>query len=494
MPTLRLCGLFLNTSVIVVEKMNPTNILSRRTFLKSAAALSFVYLPGVGRVKAQPFAVTRAEDYKGRLCYNENPLGPSPLAMNAMNDRVNLAHRYPDWYSSSLEEALAVHHGLSSSNICVGAGATEIIRLIADALLGPGDELITATPTYFQMASEATANGGSVIYVPLNENFVIDLNAISDAITDQTRMISLVNPNNPLGTIIDKSNMENFLHSLPRQVITVIDEAYHHYVHSSSYESCIRYVTEGLPVIVIRTFSKVFGLAGARIGYSISSSSLMNQISSTQLFGTVSDISQAAAVASLADADHLSDTIALNDEAMSVLKDGLIDLRLGFIESETNFMMFDTGTDAEAIASQLDAEGYQVRTGWGMPNHIRVSTGLVDEMHGFVNALSEIISLGGLHSISPPKSFALNSIYPNPFNSQCEIEITTVGNETTNLTIYDISGRKIKSLLNNSITPGTHRIRWDGRDVSGKMISSGVYIINLIQGEMAASRRATLIK
>ncbi len=468
--------------------------LSRRKFFQSAAALSFVYLPGVGRVQAQPYDVTLAEDYTGRLCYNENPLGPSPLAMSAMNDQVNLAHRYPDWYSSSLEETLAVHHSLSSSNICVGAGATEIIRLIADALLSPGDELITATPTYFQMASEATANGAGVIYVPVNENFVIDLNAISDAITDQTRMISLVNPNNPLGTIIDKSNMENFLQSLPRQVITVIDEAYHHYVHSSSYESCIRYVSDGLPVIVVRTFSKVFGLAGARIGYSIASSSLTNQISATQLFGTVSNISQAAAVASLADVDHLSDTIALNEEAKDILKEGLIDLRLDFIESETNFMMFDTGADAEGIVGQLNSHGYQVRTGWGMPQHIRISTGSLDEMNGFIDALSEIVGLGGLQVAIVPKSFALNSIYPNPFNSHCQIEITTVGREKTNLTIYDITGQKIKTLINKTIPAGYHRIRWDGKDVAGKTISSGVYIFNLIQGEMATSRRATLIK
>jgi histidinol-phosphate aminotransferase len=354
--------------------------------------------------------------------------------------------------------------------------------------------MITATPTYYQMASEAMTNGASVVYVPLNRKYVIDLNAISDAISDNTRIISLVNPNNPLGTILHKSIMESFMQSLPQRIITVVDEAYHHYVHSTDYESCIRYVDEGFPVIVIRTFSKVFGLAGARIGYSISSLSYTSQIASSQLFGTVSNVSQAAAMASLADSDHLSDTISLNDEAKSVLKEGLINLRLDFIDSETNFMMFNTGTAASAIAAQLDSKGYQVRTGWGMPNYIRVSTGRVDEMNGFVNALAEIVSLGGLQDAAAPESFGLNAIYPNPFNSQCEIEINTIGSEKTNLTIYDIAGRKIKTLLNKSIRPGTHRIRWDGKDVTGKTISSGVYIFNLIQGELATSRKATLIK
>jgi histidinol-phosphate aminotransferase len=456
--------------------------------------LSFVYLPGVGRVKAQPFLVKRAEDYTGRLCYNENPLGPSSLALSAINDNANLAHRYPDWYSSNLEEVLASHHGLSGNNVCVGGGATEIIRLIADAFLGLGDELITATPTYFQMASEAISNGSSVVYVPVNENFVIDLNAISNAITDSTRMISLVNPNNPLATIINKSNMENFLTSLPHQVIVVIDEAYHHYVHSEDYESCIRYIDDGLPVIVVRTFSKAYGLAGARIGYSVASSSYTSQISSSQLFGTVSNLSQASAEAALDDKEHLSNTIDLNDQSKDILRSGLKGLRLDFIESETNFMMFNTGGDAESVVSQLDGKGFQVRTGWGMPGHIRVSTGSVDEMNGFVKALGEIISTGGIQNPKIPKSFGLNSIYPNPFNSQCDIEINTIGTEKTNLTIYDISGRKIKTLLNSSISPGTHRIHWDGREITGKMVSSGVYIFNLIQGELATSSRATLLK
>jgi histidinol-phosphate aminotransferase len=470
-----------------------TNI-SRRNFLQSTAALSFVYLPGVGRVKAQPSSLQRAEDYIGRLCYNENPLGPSPLALAAMNDATTLAHRYPDWYSSHLEGMIASHHGLQQSNICVGAGATEIIRLIADAFLGPGNELITATPTYFQMAAESVTNGASVVYVPVDENYAIDLDSIADAITGDTRMISLVNPNNPLATIVNKSDMESFINSLPRQVVVVVDEAYHHYVHSPDYESCIRYLSEGLPVIIIRTFSKVYGLAGVRIGYSVASTNLTNQISSSQMFGTVSNLSHAAAQAALSDKDHLANSISLNDEAKNILRSGFNKMRLDYINSETNFMMFDTGTDAENIASQLNTLGYQVRTGWGMPNHIRISTGLLDEITGFIEALDSIIGLGGLPESQTPKVFGLNSIYPNPFNLTCEIKITTVGTEKTNLTIYDISGRKVQSLINDTLHAGSHQITWDGTDYSGKTVASGLYIFNLIQGEHAASLRATLLK
>jgi len=161
-------------------------------------------------------------------------------------------------------------------------------------------------------------------------------------------------------------------------------------------------------------------------------------------------------------------------------------------------MMFDTGTDAVSVASQLTSRGYRVRTGWDMPQHIRISTGLMSEMHGFVEALKDILSLGGntcsRNGGEIPKAFGLNSIYPNPFNSQCKIEISTVGHEKVVLAIYDTLGRKVRSLINYPLQSGVHHISWDGRDVHGNVVASGVYIIHLIQGEFAESSRITLIK
>jgi len=468
--------------------------LTRREFIHSAAALSFVYLPGIGRVKASPVALKSIADFSGRLCYNENPLGPSSLAVAAMQGATSSSNRYPDWYNSNLESQIAAHHGLQQNNICVGNGATEVIRLIADAFLSPGDEMITATPTYFQMATEALANGANVVHVPVDENYVIDLQAISHAISSNTKMISLVNPNNPLATIIHKDDMEAFLNSIPAGIVVVVDEAYHHYINSPNYESCIRFIGEGLPIIVIRTFSKAYGLAGARIGYSVAASGYTSHISSSQMFGTVSNLSQAAAEAALSDTEHLSNSINLNNEAKNFLETGFTNLELSFIPSETNFMMFDTGTSAVSVASQLASRGYQVRSGWGMPQHIRISTGLMDEMHGFMNALEDILGMGGNNGGEIPNTFAINSIYPNPFNSQCKIKITTYGVEQVNLTIYDTLGRKVRTLLNNSVPSGIHQISWDGRDLQGRTVASGVYIFNLIQGEFAASARATLIK
>jgi histidinol-phosphate aminotransferase len=467
--------------------------LTRREILKaSVAGLSFMYLPGIGRVKAMPFTMTRSGDYFGRLCYNENPLGPSPLALEAMQRAVTEANRYPDWFNSNLESQIALHHGLPANTICAGTGATEVIRLVADAYLSEGDEMITATPTYYQMAYEAIANGASVVHVPLDEHYVIDLNGIKQAITPSTRLISLVNPNNPLGTCIHKADMEAFIDSLPGGIVVVVDEAYHHYIHSPDYESCIRFVKEGLPVIVIWTYSKIYGLAGARIGYSVAPSQYTAQIASSQNFGMVSNMSQAAALAALEDAQHVTDTITLNDQAKEILQNGFTNLGLDYIPSETNFMMFDTGTSASWVASELSTRGFQVRTGWGMPQHIRISTGTLEEMHHFISALGDILSQkyeGGDRPV-----FGLNAVYPSPFQSQCTVKITTSGDEKVFLAIYDSSGRKVQTLLNQPLAPGVHSIDWDGKDVLGKRVASGVYIMNLRQGEFASSRKVTLIR
>jgi histidinol-phosphate aminotransferase len=451
-----------------------------------------VHLPGIGRVAAKPFAFGK-DDYYGRLCYNENPLGPSPLALAAMHDAASMAHRYPDWFSSALEDRIADYHGLQQNNICAGTGATEVIRLIADAFLGPGDEMVTATPTYSQMASEATANGATVVHVPVDENYVIDLAAVSQAVGPATRLVSLVNPNNPLGTVIHKTDMEGFLTSLPGGIVTVVDEAYHYYVQSPDYESCVRFVADGLPVVVVRTFSKAHGLAGARIGYSIAPSSYAAEIASSQLFGMVSRSGQAAAEAALGDTEHIANTVALNEEAMGLLEVGFAGLGLGFVESETNYVMFDTGTNAAWVAAELASKGYQVRTGWGMPQHIRVSTGTMTEMEGFLEALQDILGQAGARGRDVPAVFGLGPVRPNPFRTECVIRLSSFGAERATVTVHDVVGRKVRTLLNDSLPAGLRSLRWDATDSRGARVGAGTYIISYIQGEFASSARVTLV-
>lgn len=468
--------------------------ISRRDFIRSSALLSYMFLPGIGRIHAQPAHLRNLRDYSGRLCYNENPLGPAPLAQAAIEDNASMAHRYPDWFSTGLENTIAGFHGIDADMICVGTGATEVIRLIADAFLNPGDELITATPTYFQISVEATANGAVSIHVPVEPNYIIDLSSISAAITENTKIISLVNPNNPLATIIHKDDMESFISALPAGVIVVVDEAYHHYVQTQDYESCLPYVLEGLPVIVVRTFSKVYGLAGARIGYSVASQELTGLIASSQLFGTVSRMSQAAAQAALDDTDHLNSTINENNMAMNILIDGFVNLGLSYIPSETNFIMVDVGTNAIPVRNQLADLGYLVRTGWDMPNYLRISTGTVAEMVGFRDALESILTLGLTEPVAIPRQFGLNSVLPNPFNARCRIDFSIIESGRVKLTVYDTLGRQIKSLMNSLLKPGQHKVDWDGKDSLGIPVASGIYILVLLQGELAANRSITLLK
>ncbi|UCC12789.1 MAG: aminotransferase class I/II-fold pyridoxal phosphate-dependent enzyme, partial [candidate division WOR-3 bacterium] len=241
-----------------------------------------------------------------------------------------------------------------------------------------------------------------------------------------------------------------------------------------------------------RTFSKVYGLAGARIGYSLASSTYTSAIASGQNIGMVSTISQAAAEAALNDPEHVNNTVNLNDQAMEVLTNGLTNLGLTYIPSQTNFLMFNTGTFASTIASELENYGFRVRVGWGMPYHIRVSTGTLEEMTAFITALEEIYTQ--LPKGGTPTTFGLNRVHPNPFSSQCTISFTTFGREKTSLTVYDISGRKVATLVNAVLGMGDHTIAWDGRDVMGRRVAAGRYTAILLQGEFGASARITLVR
>ncbi len=467
---------------------------SRREFMQSAAMLSAIVLPGAGRVQARPFSLDDPEDYSGRICYNENPLGPSPLALNALRDEAGLTHRYPDWSNTNVEEAIANYFQINTNQVCVGAGATEMIQKVADAFLGAGDEVITATPSYMQIASEAITNGGTAVYVPCDEDYVIDLVDILSAITENTKIISLVNPNNPLAKIIHKDAMASFLAEVPDGIVVCVDEAYYEYVQTENYESCVSYISQDLPVVIIRTLSKVFGLAGARVGYTLASAELTNQISNTQLYGTVSRVTQAAAIAGLVDLDHINDTVALNNTAKTILYTGFTNLGLQYIPSETSFIMVDVNTEAIPVVEGLADLGYLVRTGWDMPQHLRVSTGTTEEMNGFLIALETVLDTVAVQSGSVPTSPGINRVYPNPFNNKCRIQITIPMNEKVSLVIYNIQGQKIRTLVNNSFAPGVHDFTWDGKNTLGQSVASGVYILNMIQGEYAASRSIQLLK
>ena len=452
-------------------------------------------MPGVGRIQARPFSsIDEPEDYLGRICYNENPLGPSPLGLQALRDEAVLAHRYPNWLNTNVESVLAEYYEMSSDQFCVGAGATEMIQKVADAFLGPEDEVITAYPSYTQIANQAITNGGTAVYVPLDENYDIDLSAILDAVTENTTLISLVNPNNPLGRIFTSDDFASFIDQVPEGIVVCVDDAYYEYVTDPNYETVIPYIQDGQTVVVIRTFSKVYGLAGERIGYTVSTPELTDQIEDVQLYATVTRTSQAAAIASLEDIDHIDATLSLNQEAKSILYAGFDNLGLSYIPSETSFMMVDCGVEVQPVAEALSEAGYIIRHGWDMPNHLRVSTGTIDEMNGFIEALGNALESVSVQSNIVPLSPGIKHIYPNPFNQSCKIKITSHENEKVLLIIYDTLGRKVMTLANQTLTPGNHEFSWNGKNIFGKNVASGTYLLHMIHGEFISTQSLQLVK
>jgi len=371
--------------------------VSRRGFLKAGAfgalgGMTLLSLPRAVRGDTYPgHQMPETDPRTIRICYNENPLGPSPDAIDAMETQVPSSNLYPDWTNSALRNALATQYGISGDNFIFGAGASEIIHLAADAFLGPGDEVIWADPSYSQMAAEALERGASVVEVPLTADYRHDLAAMAAAVTLNTVMIMITNPNNPTGTLIDPDEFASFMSLIPTEVIVVMDQAYYEYISNPAYPDFLDYVTSGRRFLIIKTFSKVYGLAGARAGFGISTEAIIGQMEDFKIMASIGRVTEAGAVAALSSSQHIQDTIALNNQAKQFLYDEFDRMELPYIPSEANFLMVDVLTDAEVVYNELADRGIYVRYGWGMPTWLRVSTGTMANMTAFVNALEEIL-------------------------------------------------------------------------------------------------------
>jgi hypothetical protein len=271
--------------------------------------------------------------------------------------------------------------------------------------------------------------------------------------------------------------------------VVVIDEAYHHYVHDSTHHSAIDLVQQGKNVVLIGTFSKAYGLAGARIGYAIGKSGLISSMFTWHLFGTVSRMSQAAARAALTDIHHISETVALNDQAKQYCFDNFSSMGLDFIPSETNFFMVDVGQPASWVSSQLAQRDILVRTGWGMPNHLRVSTGTMEEMVSFITALQEILGDWGKDQYDFPATHALYGNYPNPTNDITRILYALAETGHVRLEIFNIRGQPVKTLVDEIVSPGYYESCWDGKDERNNDAGSGSFFYRLSIGKYAQTRR-----
>jgi len=321
---------------------------------------------------------------------NENPLGPSPMALESMARELGRVNRYPDGGCTFLARAVAARLGVREDMLVFGNGGDNCIRLIAAAFLDQGDEVVVADPSFPVYQMSARIMGARPAAVPLSEH-VHDLTAMRGRIGDRTKIVFVCNPNNPTGTIVRRGELERFLRDLPSHVLVVLDEAYFEFVSDPDYPNGIDSVAAGCPVIVLRTFSKLYGLAGLRIGYLVAAPGLIEALRRVREPYAVSRVAQAGALAALEDHEFVRRVLAANEEARTYLRRELEGLGCEVVPSHTNFLFVNLQADAAAIAAGLRERGILIRPGasWGLPSWARVTLGtmannrrLVGELRG----------------------------------------------------------------------------------------------------------------
>ncbi len=327
-----------------------------------------------------------------KLASNENPLGPSPMAVKAIKRAVLKLNRYPDGSGHDLIIKLSENLGVSAGNIVLGNGSDEIVGMLTCALLQSGDEAILPRPSFLIYDIMVRCVGATPIYIPLR-SLSIDLDDIKDRITSRTRMVFICNPNNPTGTIVLKREFENFLENIPRQVVVVVDEAYIEFVRNQNCVRSIDYLGDDRPIVTLRTFSKAYGLAGLRIGYGVMSEEIVGLLNRVRQPFNASSLAQAGAIAALKDKAFLKKTIKLVHEGLDFLYDSLDRLGVKHFPTQANFFLIDIEKDADEIFESMLRQGVIVRsmTSYGYPNYIRINVGLHEENVRFIKAFEKVI-------------------------------------------------------------------------------------------------------
>lgn len=327
-----------------------------------------------------------------KLASNENPLGPSPKALAALDAVKAELTRYPDGNGFKLKQALAKHLNVATDTITLGNGSNDVLEIIARAYLAPGDEAVYSQYAFAVYPISVQAVGATAV-VTKALNYGHDLDAMAAAVTPKTKLIFIANPNNPTGTWFGKAEWEAFMAKVPENVLVVLDEAYIEYVDSSDALNGLDHLSRYPNLIVSRTFSKAYGLAGLRVGYSISHPQVANILNRVRQPFNVDSFALAAATAVLGDADYLQRSRQINREGMQLLEQGFQQLGLDYIPSAGNFITVHFQQEAGPIYQALLREGVIVRpvANYGMPNALRVSIGLPGENTRFLQALKKVL-------------------------------------------------------------------------------------------------------
>ena len=332
-----------------------------------------------------------------KLASNENPLGPSPLAVESAKKALAGTNRYPDGSGFYLRQALAAKHDIPTEQIILGAGSTELIDLSARLMLRPGGAGVTSEGSFPLYYIAIRAAGARLIETPLRE-YRFDLDAIARSLSPETKIVFLANPNNPTGTMFTADEFDQFLARVPSHVLVVLDEAYCDYIERADYTRSVDRVRRGANLIVLRTFSKVYGLAGLRIGYGLGPAGLLDEMNKIRGPFNTSGVAQAAALAALDDRAHVRRSIESNNAGLAQLTAGLHALGVRCVPSVANFILAEFGYDTEPLSEELTRRGVIVRPmRWmGFPHAIRISVGTQAENQKFLGALADLhVSFAG---------------------------------------------------------------------------------------------------
>jgi len=330
-----------------------------------------------------------------KLASNENPLGPGAKAKQAILSASELS-RYPDGNAHNLKKALAKRHSVNTDQITIGNGSNEILELITRAITGPQHEVIFSEHAFAVYPLVTQAVGARAVVVPA-KNWGHDLSAMQAVINENSRLMFVANPNNPTGTWLDTQTLRTLLESCPEHLVLVVDEAYFEYVGEDDYPDCIQWVNEFPNLLVTRTFSKAYGLAGLRIGYGISHRDIADLMNRVRQPFNVNSLALSAAAAALDDIDHLQQSISMNQAGMKQLTTAFDDMNLQYIPSVGNFICVDMESTAHTgmeIYNKLLHQGVIVRPvdNYAMPNHLRITIGLEEENEKFIKALESVLA------------------------------------------------------------------------------------------------------
>ncbi len=325
-----------------------------------------------------------------KLASNENPLGPSPRAIEAVQRVLAGVHRYPDGASFALRSKLVEKLGVAPEQLVFGCGADELLELVAKSFLGPGDEAVFAWPSFAMYPIVTKGMGATPVPVPLDADLVHDLDAMAAAITERTRVVMVCNPNNPTGTSVGAAAFDRFAASLPDDVVLLIDEAYVDFARRADFPDALGWVARRPGTVTVRTFSKIAGLAGLRVGYAVADRELAGYLERARHPFNVNLLAEAAAVAALDDHEHLDRTVRQNTEGLGYLRRELGALGIETWPSEANFVLAKPGA---GTYERLLREGVIVRplVGFGMPDHVRITVGRPEENERLVKALRRLV-------------------------------------------------------------------------------------------------------